>query len=126
MLHIRLPRTLARINRYVTNPIMGLWAPHLAPWAMLHHRGRKSGREYQTVIFAFTSDDTLVVALTYGETDWLRNVQAAGEARITRRGKTMTIRDPCVVQAADSASLPRTTRWTARIFGAAMVATIDR
>jgi deazaflavin-dependent oxidoreductase (nitroreductase family) len=126
MPHLRLPRTLARINRHVTNPIMGLWAPYLPPWAIVQHRGRKSGREYRTVIFAFRRDDMLIVALTYGETDWLRNVQAAGEAGITRFGRTVTIREPHVIQAAEAESLPRGLRWTARVFGASMVATIDR
>lgn len=52
-MHIRLPRALARINRVVTNRVMGLWAPYLPPWAVLLHTGRRSGRAYRTVLFAF-------------------------------------------------------------------------
>lgn len=122
MAHVRLPRALARINRYVTNPIMGTWAPYLPPWAVLEHRGRKSGTTYRTVIFAFLRGDTVVVALTYGETDWLRNVLAAGEARLTRRGRSHVIRSPRVVMADDAAELPAGTRWTARVFGSSMIA----
>ena len=123
MPHLRLPRTLARINRYVTNPIMGLWAPYLPPWAVIEHQGRKSGKTYRTVIFAFRHGNLIIVVLTYGETDWLRNIRAQGHAQLTRRGRTITIRDPRVVYAPE---LPTGTRWAARVFGSAMVATLDR
>src|SRR5690625_4543192 len=122
MPHFRLPRRLARINRPVTNPIMGTWAPYLPPWAVLEHRGRKSGPAYRTVIFAFVRDTTVVVALTYGETDWLRNVLASGEARLTRLGRSHVIRSPQVVTAHDADTLPTGTRWTARVFGSSMIA----
>lgn len=117
---------MTRFNRDVANPIMGTWAPYLPPWAVVEHRGRTSGRTYRTVIFAFRDEDTLVVALTYGETDWLRNVLAAGEATITRRGRTTRFHHPRVVLAADRDTLPRGLRWTARVFGAAMTADLDR
>lgn len=119
-MHIRLPRALARVNRVVTNRVMGLWAPYLSPWAVLLHTGRRSGRAYRTVLFAFVRRDTLVIALTYGETDWLRNVLAAGGGGLRRRGGTWRLVAPRVVS--DPAQLPVGTRWTVRVFGSALVA----
>lgn len=50
------------------------------------HRGRRSGREYRTPIFAFPCDGGFVIALTYGRgTDWERNVRAGGGELIYRR-----------------------------------------
>jgi len=43
------------------------------------HRGRRSGRVYDTPVLVFPADDGYVIALTYGpDTDWIRNVLAAG------------------------------------------------
>lgn len=123
-MHLRLPRPLATFNKYVTNRVMGLWAPYLPPWAVVHHTGRKSGRDYHTVLLAFRRGDTLVIALTYGETDWSRNVLAAASADVTRLGRRWTLTEPRLVQAHQAGTLPVTTRWTARIFGTSLVATI--
>lgn len=124
-MHLRLPRWLARANRVVTNPVMGLWAPYLPPWAIVAHRGRRTGSAYRTVVFAFRRDDTLVIALTYGETDWQRNVVAAGGAEITRLGQARDITNPRVIDAQHARALPVGTRWTARVFGSAFIADIS-
>lgn len=122
---LRLPRSLARFNRIGTNRVMGLWAPYLPPWAVLVHRGRRSGSEYRTPLFAFSRNHTLVIALTYGETDWLRNVLAAGGGQIIRLGRTRTFTNPRVVTTAHRDELPVGTRWTARIFGSSLVADLE-
>lgn len=117
---IRLPRALAKINRVLTNRVMGLWAPYLPPWAVVLHTGRRSGRAYRTVLWAFVRRETVVIALTYGETDWLRNLLAAGSGRLRRLGRTRNLIAPRVVT--DPAELPVGTRWTVQVFGAALVA----
>lgn len=122
--HVRLPRWLARLNKVVTNPVMGLWAPYLPPWAVVHHRGRRTGRPYRTVVFAFVRRRTLVIALTYGETDWSRNVLAAG-GEIERLGRVRLFTGARLVAATDARELPFGTRWTARVFGLALVAELD-
>ena len=74
-----LPKAVRRFNRAVTNRVLGLVAPWLPPFAVVVHRGRNSGREYRTPIWAFHREGRFVVALTYGsDTDWVRNVLAAG------------------------------------------------
>ncbi|AYY12788.1 nitroreductase family deazaflavin-dependent oxidoreductase [Actinobacteria bacterium YIM 96077] len=116
---------MARFNRIVTNRVMGLWAPYLPPWAVIVHRGRRSGREYRTVVWAWIRRPTVVVALTYGPTDWQRNVAAAGKGQMIRRGRTWTLTNPRVVTADESRTLPWGTRWTARVFGSAFVAELN-
>ena len=122
---VRLPRQLARFNRVVTNPVMGLWAPYLPPWAVVVHHGRRSGTSYRTVVLAFIRGGQIVIALTYGPTDWSRNVLASGEADVEQLGRSYRLRDPRVVAANDRDQLPAGTRWTARIFGQALVGRID-
>lgn len=79
----RTMRLIARFNKRATNPIQQLWAPHLRYMAVIEHKGRKSGTDYQTPVMAFVEADKLSVALNCGtESDWVRNVQAAGSARV--------------------------------------------
>jgi deazaflavin-dependent oxidoreductase (nitroreductase family) len=54
------------------------------PWfALIVHRGRKSGNEYRTPVNAWLDDETVIVALTYGPgTDWLKNLGAAGMGEV--------------------------------------------
>jgi deazaflavin-dependent oxidoreductase (nitroreductase family) len=97
-----LPRSLARFNRVVTNRVQRLWAPHLAPWLMLSHRGRRSGREYRNPVFATRRGGRVALAVLYGtESDWVRNVLAAGEASAVRCGASLRLIDLQLVASAD-------------------------
>lgn len=97
---MQLPRSLARFNRVVTNRVQGLWAHRLPPWAVIVHRGRRSGREYETPVLAWRHGNRLVVHLYYGpDVDWVQNVLAAGEATVLRAGSRLTLHDPTVVDA---------------------------
>ncbi|MFC5750459.1 nitroreductase family deazaflavin-dependent oxidoreductase [Actinomadura rugatobispora] len=99
-------RAVARFNRRVTNPIQRLWAPHLPYFALIEHTGRKSGRSYRTPVMAFVEGGTISVMLNYGaESDWVRNVQAAGSAGVRHRGRRYRLTDPRVIPI-DSAELP--------------------
>jgi hypothetical protein len=55
---MKLSRGFARFNKRATNRIQGLYAWLLPPWAVILHRGRRSGREYRTPLFAFRRDRT--------------------------------------------------------------------
>jgi deazaflavin-dependent oxidoreductase (nitroreductase family) len=94
---INLPRGLARFNRLVTNPIQGTYAWLLPPWAVICHRGRRSGTAYRTPVLAVTRDGVLAVAVMYGEqSDWVRNVLAGG-GQVVRAGRTYELREPRLV-----------------------------
>ena len=108
---MKLSRRLARFNKRVINRIQGLYAWLLPPWAVILHRGRRSGRGYRTPLFAFRRDRTLVIALLYGEeSEWLRNLRAGG-GHVIRAGRTCAVGPPEVVDtSAASAQLARLSR----------------
>lgn len=92
-----IPMWVARANRVGLNRVMRHAAPWVPGFGVLVHRGRRSGRVYRTPLQFFRTDTGYVVALTYGpETDWTRNVLAAGEAEIVLRGKHIRVVAPRV------------------------------
>jgi deazaflavin-dependent oxidoreductase (nitroreductase family) len=99
---MQFPQRLARFNRHVTNPIQRMWAGRLPGFGIIEHVGRRSGKQYRTPVNAFTisagGKSGVAVPLAYGpDRDWLKNVTAAGGARMRRRGKTISIADPQIV-----------------------------
>ena len=94
---MKLSRRVARFNKKVNNRLQGVYAWILPPWAVVLHRGRRSGRPYRTPLLAFKRDRTVYIALLYGEeSDWLRNVSARG-GRLVRMGRTYELSAPRVV-----------------------------
>jgi deazaflavin-dependent oxidoreductase (nitroreductase family) len=102
---MKLSRGVARFNKRVTNRIQGLYAWLVPPWAVILHRGRRSGRQYRTPLFAFRRGRTLVIALLYGEeSEWLRNLRAGG-GHVIRAGRTFVVGAPEVVATREASSL---------------------
>jgi deazaflavin-dependent oxidoreductase (nitroreductase family) len=94
-----LPRRLAKFNRVVTNRVLGPLARYLPGFAIVSHVGRRSGRSYRTPVNLFRRGDGYVIALTYGaDSQWVRNVLAAGGADIESRGRRLHLVDPEVVR----------------------------
>lgn len=90
-----LPRTLAQFNRRVTNPLTRRAAGVLPGFAVVRHRGRKSGKEYRTPVNVFVHGDVYRFALTYGSTsDWVHNVLAAGGCGLETRGREVDLVSP--------------------------------
>lgn len=105
---MKLSRRVARFNKVVNNRFQGMYAWLVPPWAVIVHRGRRSGRTYRTPVLAFRHEQTLVVALLYGEeSDWVRNLRAAGGGRVVRRGRTFELVGPRVVDTSTAAELER-------------------
>jgi deazaflavin-dependent oxidoreductase (nitroreductase family) len=101
---IQLSRRVARFNRRINNPIQRQYAWLIPPWAIIVHRGRKSGRVYRTPVDAFRSGDSLAVVILYGErSDWVQNVLAGG-AQVVRGGKTYDVVSARIVDPADPAA----------------------
>src|SRR5256885_12487134 len=98
----KVARRLARFNRAVTNPIQGQYAWLLPPWVVIVHRGRRSGRLYRTPVNGYRRGDQLAVVVLYGvQSDWVRNVLAAG-GRVVRAGRTYELRRPRIVDPVQS------------------------
>jgi deazaflavin-dependent oxidoreductase (nitroreductase family) len=88
-----------RINRSVFNPrqLESAGTPG-AYAALVLHTGRKSGKPYRTPVGVARTGDGLVVALVYGrESDWVRNVLAAGSAVVVHEGHVYNVDDPHIV-----------------------------
>lgn len=108
MTGMQLPQWLARFNRYVTNPIQRIWAGWAPTFGILEHVGRRSGKTYRTPLTVFSTDEGVAILLTYGpDRDWLKNITAAGGARMKRRGRTFAVTDPRVVSKAEAAPYVR-------------------
>lgn len=105
---MKLSRRVARFNKVVNNRIQGVYAWLVPPWAVILHRGRRSGRSYRTPVLAFRQEQALVVALLYGEdSDWLRNLRAARGGRVVRMGRTFELGEPRVLDTSAAAELAR-------------------
>lgn len=74
---------------------------HLAGHAAvadLEHVGRKSGTLRHTPLRAFRTGDTVVIGLNFGrQSDWYRNIKAAGTCRLRLRGAQLTLGAPALV-----------------------------
>jgi len=90
-----LPRWLARFNVAFTNRLM-LPVAGVLPWfGIVEHVGRRSGRRYRTPVNAFRRGDRYLFALTYGpESEWLKNVVAAGGCTLVSRGRRTQLVEP--------------------------------
>jgi deazaflavin-dependent oxidoreductase (nitroreductase family) len=74
----------------VLNPLVGKLAGRrfLPMMARIHHVGRRSGKPYMTPISAAVAGDTIVVPMSFGnQSDWARNVRAAGQCVVQVGGK---------------------------------------
>jgi deazaflavin-dependent oxidoreductase (nitroreductase family) len=92
------PRSLARFNKRFTNRLISKVAGYLPGFAIVSHVGRKSGRNYRTPVNAFRTDGEYIIALTYGaQSDWVKNVLAAGSCELQTRGRRVRLFDPYIV-----------------------------
>jgi deazaflavin-dependent oxidoreductase (nitroreductase family) len=92
-----IPRTIARLNKAGLNRVTVHVAPWLPGFGVVVHRGRKSGRTYRTPVNVFAAPGGYTIALTYGtNSDWLRNVVAAGGCELITRGRTVQATSPRV------------------------------
>jgi deazaflavin-dependent oxidoreductase (nitroreductase family) len=75
------------------------------------HTGRRSGRVYRTPVNLFRDGDRYVIALTYGsDSQWVRNVLAAGAVDIETRGRRLHLVAPEVVRDAERSLVPEPIR----------------
>ena len=84
----------------------------------IEHRGRRTGREYQTPVEVFRTEGGFIIALTYGPgTDWLRNIQAAGSAELHTGGQVFRVSEPHVYQDETRAGIRPAERQVLRLLG---------
>ena len=90
-----LSRRVARFNRLVANRFVGPVLTRMPGFGTVNHRGRRSGRPYETPVKVFVRGEDYVIALPYGPgSDWVRNVLAAGGCDLTVRGRRVRLLPP--------------------------------
>ncbi|MBV9320548.1 MAG: nitroreductase family deazaflavin-dependent oxidoreductase [Mycobacterium sp.] len=101
------------------NPAMKPLARYLPGTSVIKHRGRKSGKPYETIVAAYRKGDVLAIVLGHGKTDWVKNVLAAGEADVQFIRSTVHITNPRIVPAGSQGNevLPGPARLQSRRLG---------
>lgn len=88
------------VNRAMTNPLMRPLAGFAPPLSVVHHTGRKSGKEYRTPVLALLAEGAIVTPLPYGtDVDWCLNVVAAGRYELDFFGRRIRLENPHIVDA---------------------------
>ncbi|WNG95237.1 nitroreductase family deazaflavin-dependent oxidoreductase [Mycobacterium sp. ITM-2016-00318] len=112
------PPAVERLQIRYMNPLVNRIARVMPGVAKIKHRGRRSGKSYETVVTPFRKDGTLAIVLGHGKTDWVKNVLAANEADVVFGSRTVHIVNPRIVPAGgDAAGLPFMARIQARKMG---------
>jgi len=86
------------------NPMIKPFSRFLPGMSTITHRGRKSGKSYETIVTAYAKGNTLAIALGHGKTDWVKNVLAAGEAELRFTRRVVHLTNPRIVPAGGDAN----------------------
>ena len=91
------PRALATHTRGAVSTMTLHFAGHAA-FADLEHTGRTSAIVHHTPVRAFRTGETVVVGLNFGrQSDWYRNIKAAGTCRMRLGRERLTLGPPALV-----------------------------
>jgi deazaflavin-dependent oxidoreductase (nitroreductase family) len=96
-------RPIIWLGKHVFNPIQMRTAGTPGAYAgIVRHRGRVSGRAYETPVGIIATDEGFLITLPYGtQASWLRNVLAAGEAALVTEGATYRVDQPELIPMRD-------------------------
>jgi hypothetical protein len=88
-----------RFHYAIGNPVqMHSAGAHGAYASVLRHEGRRTGRPYETPVWAAATEDGFVLPIVYGPaTDWLKNVMDRGSAVIVHDGRSYAVDRPEIV-----------------------------
>jgi deazaflavin-dependent oxidoreductase (nitroreductase family) len=101
-------RIVIRPMTYVLNPLIVKFAGrrHFAMAAQIQHVARRSGQGYITPATAHVHGNVILIALTFGsQSDWARNVRAAGGCTIRIGGRTYRASNPRLLGREEAAPL---------------------
>ncbi|HEX4865495.1 MAG TPA: nitroreductase family deazaflavin-dependent oxidoreductase [Acidimicrobiales bacterium] len=114
---MHLPRMLARVNRRVVNPIQRTYAGIIPFHGIIEHVGRRTGARYRTPVLVFRAPGGFAIIVGYGlQSDWLKNLQAAGGAGLRHRGKDYVFSEPRLTHGDEAyKALPRPVRAVAKL-----------
>lgn len=102
------PAWFERLQIKYINPMLRPLSKRMPGMAVIKHRGRTSGKEYETIVTPYRKGQVLAVGLAHGKTNWVKNVLAAGEADIQIGKKNLHLVNARVLPAGTvDSSLPR-------------------
>jgi deazaflavin-dependent oxidoreductase (nitroreductase family) len=93
------PPWFERLQIKYMNPLVLPLARFVPMLAVIKHRGRTSGKQYETVVTAHTKGSVLAIVLGHGKTNWVKNILAAGEADIHLFRRDVHLVNPRVLPA---------------------------
>ena len=115
-----IPRMVRQWNKAGLNRVTRRIAPWMPGFGVVMHRGRRSGRLYQTPVNVFVIEDGYVLALTYGpDTDWVKNVLAAEGCELRTRGRVIRLVSPCLFHDETRRAIRPLERQVLRVLGVA-------
>ncbi|HET6732759.1 nitroreductase family deazaflavin-dependent oxidoreductase [Mycobacterium sp.] len=97
------PPVVERLQIKYFNPMVKPIARFLPGMATIKHRGRKSGKPYETIVTTYRKGNVVAIALGHGKTDWVKNVLAAGEADLHLTRRDLHLVNPRIVPAGTGA-----------------------
>lgn len=112
-LHKKFMDGIRIFNKYIFNRItLALAKRGKGPFSIVCHKGRRSGRMFQTPVLASYHEGVIIIPLSYGEdVDWLKNVLAQGGCEIFRMDRKINAVNPEVIGSTHAfASLPEDRR----------------
>jgi len=94
-------KRLRTFVKHFVNPVLrNLAHSSRGHFALLRHVGRRSGKTYENPIMAFRVENGFIIVLTYGpNTDWLRNLQAAGQGSLLWHKQEYALQGPEFINA---------------------------
>jgi deazaflavin-dependent oxidoreductase (nitroreductase family) len=93
------PVWLERLQIKYMNPLIRPLSKRMPGFAVIKHRGRTSGKDYEAIVSAYRKDGVLAIGLMHGKTNWVKNVLSAGEADIRVGRKDLHLTNPRVLPA---------------------------
>ena len=101
-------------TRYV-DPVLRPLARRLPAFGVVIHRGRKSGRVYETPVNVFREGEAYLFFLTYGsDAQWVKNILAAGSCSLETRGRVVQLVEPELVTDPELRPAPQPARFIER------------
>ena len=87
-------------KRYLNHLTLKIARTKHGPFAIVQHKGRRSGKSYETPIIVRRVPEGVVFALTYGPgVDWYQNILASGECSLIFHGNKLKLDSPQTISA---------------------------
>ena len=82
------PPWFERLQIKYINPLLKPLSKRMPGMGVIRHRGRTSGKDYETIVSPYRKGQVLVVGLAHGKTNWVKNKKDApsGQCQGAARG----------------------------------------